>query len=72
MSTYFRILLFLVVAVVAVFVAILLVKVMLALAVLAALVLAAVYIYHFFRALFRRIDAPAPVAMLGAPSDTAN
>jgi hypothetical protein len=72
MTAYLRILLFLVVAVVAIFVAILLVKMIVALAIVAAFVLAAIYVYHFVRALFRRMNPPAPVAMLGAPSDTTN
>jgi hypothetical protein len=72
MTAYLRILLFLGAAVVAVFIAILLVKMIVALALLAAVVLAGIYLYHFFRALFRRMNPPAPIAMLGAPVDPAN
>lgn len=65
MSAYVRIFLFLAAAIAAILVAVLVVKLVIAVAVLAAIVLVAVYLYHFVRALYRRICAPREKVMLG-------
>jgi len=64
MSAYVRIVLFLAAAFAAILVALLIVKLVIALAVFAAIVALAVYVYHFIRALYRRMCAPREPVML--------
>jgi len=72
MTAYIRILLCLAAAVATVFVAILLVKLVVALAIVAALVFCAIYLYHFARAIARRVCAPRPITMIGRAADPPN